>query len=251
MDRPEPVHGVLGLTGGGEFHPGNEPQDELLAASVPAAASAYVVATAAARSRPEMAVRQARTWFRQFGLDLEELAVYTRTQARDAAVVAAAAQAGFFYLAGGDPGLIASLLRGTPVGNAMIAAWRDGAVLAGSSAGAMALCEHVLVRRAFPGHTERRPVPGLTVVPDAAVLPHHDTFGERWFPSARSALPEATLIGIDERTCAVWQEGTWRCLGSGVVTVYASGTSSSRQASGEIAGLPQPTAAHRGDGPTG
>ncbi len=234
--------GALGLIGGDEFHPGNEPQDEILGAAARAGQSAFVVATAAARSRPEMAVRQAQRWFRRFGVDVVELPIYTRTQARNPSLVEAAANATFFYICGGDPGLVASLLRDSPVGTAIVTAWRNGAVLAGSSAGAMALCAHSLVRQSFPGNTERRAVPGLAVVPNSALLPHHDTFGSHWFTSARAALPEAVLIGVDERTCALWRSGTWECLGAGGVTVYAPGIESVRYASGVVAGIPEPSA---------
>jgi cyanophycinase len=233
--------GLLALVGGGEFQPGNEPHDEVLAAAARAQGPAYVVATAAARSHPEAAVRNATAWFRRFGLDVTELRVYTRTGARVLETAAAAAEGAFFYIAGGDPGLVASVLRETPVGDAIIAAWRRGAVLAGSSAGAMTLCEHVLVRQRFPGNAERRPVAGLSVVPRSAVLPHHDTFGSRWFPSARATLPEAVLIGIDERTCALWEAGSWRCLGSGGVTVYQHGELSTRYHSGTLHGIPGPS----------
>ena len=233
--------GLLGLVGGDEFHAGNEPHDALLAAS--ARGPAYVLATAAARSRPDMAVRNAQRWFQRFGLDVIELAVYTRAQARDPALAEIAAGAGFCYLPGGDPGLVATVLRDSPVGNALIAAWRNGAALAGSSAGAMALCSDTLVRQSFPGHTQRRALPGLGVVPGTAVLPHHDTFGAKWYPSAREALPDAVLIGVDERTCALWEAGVWRCLGAGAVTVYSPGGDAVRVESGIVEGIPQPSTA--------
>jgi cyanophycinase len=239
MHMETPGAGLLGLVGGDEFHPGNEPHDARLAAS--AHGPAYVLATAAARSRPELAVRNAQTWFRRFGLDVAELPVYTRTQAHNPALAQAAALAGFCYIPGGDPGLVASVLRDSPVGDAIIAAWRSGAALAGSSAGAMALCADTLVRESFPGHTQRRAVPGLGVVPGAAVLPHHDTFGERWYPSARAALPDAVLIGVDERTCALWDSGVWRCLGAGGVTVYVPGSMDARIGSGALDGIPHPS----------
>jgi cyanophycinase len=233
--------GLLALIGGDEFHPGNEPHDEVLAASARGRGPAYVVATAAGRSHPEAAVRHAAAWFQQFDLDVVELPAYTRAQAHVQATAVAASQAVFIYIAGGDPGLVASVLRATPVGDAVIAAWRNGAVLAGSSAGAMALCEHVLVRQRFPGSPERRPVAGLAVVPNSAVLPHHDTFGKRWFPSARAALPETVLIGIDERTCALWEAGEWRCLGSGGITVYHDGDPKDRYPAGDVvSGIPDP-----------
>ena len=232
--------GLLALVGGDEFHPGNEPHDRLLAAAARDAMPAYVVATAAGRSRPELAVRQATLWFQQFGLQVTELPVYTKAQGRDIAIAEACAHGGFFYIAGGDPGLVAGVLRGSPVGDAIIAAWRNGAPLAGSSAGAMALCAYTLERKTFPGHVERRAVPGLAVVPESALLPHHDTFGHKWLPSARAALPDATLIGIDERTCALWDSGTWQCLGAGTVTVYRHDEAPRRHAAGIIEGLPSP-----------
>lgn len=233
--------GLLALVGGDEFHPGNEPHDEMLAASARGRGPAYVVATAAARSHPEAAVRHAAAWFQRFDLDVVELRAYTRAEAQVLATAATAREAAFIYITGGDPGLVATVLRATPVGEAIIAAWRNGAVLAGSSAGAMSLCEHVLVRQRFPGSAERRPVAGLAVVPNSAVLPHHDTFGRRWFPSARSALPEAVLIGIDERTCALWEAGEWRCLGSGGITVYLGGDARDRYPAGDVvSGIPAP-----------
>ena len=193
------------------------------------------------RSHPEAAARHATAWFRQFDLDVVELRAYTRAEAQAQTTAEAASHAAFIYITGGDPGLVASVLRETPVGDGLIAAWRNGAVLAGSSAGAMALCEHVLVRQRFPGSADRRPVAGLAVVPNAAVLPHHDTFGRRWFPSARAALPEAVLIGIDERTCALWEAGEWRCLGPGGITVYHDSDASVRYRSGDtVSGIPTP-----------
>jgi cyanophycinase len=187
-----------------------------------------------------MAVHQAQSWFHRFGLGLLELAVYTRTQAQDPELAKLAAGAGFCYIAGGDPGLVAKVLRESPVGDAIIAAWRHGAVVAGSSAGAMALCSETLVRQSFPGHTQRRALPGLGVVPHAAVLPHHDTFGQKWYPSARAALPDTVLVGIDERTSALWEAGLWRCLGAGGVTVYVPGAAAVRVETGPIEGIPQP-----------
>jgi cyanophycinase len=233
--------GLLAMVGGDEFHPGNEAHDELLAASARGKGQAYVVATAAARSHPEAAARHAAAWFQRFDLDVVELRAYTRAEAQRQTTAAAASEAAFIYITGGDPGLVASVLRATPVGDALIAAWRNGAVLAGSSAGAMALCEHVLVRQRFPGSTERRPVAGLAVVPSSAVLPHHDTFGARWFPSARAALPETILIGIDERTCALWKAGEWRCVGPGGITVYHGADARDRYRSDDVvSGIPDP-----------
>jgi len=232
--------GALGLVGGDEFHPGNEPHDQRLVAAA-GIGPALVVPTAAARGRPELAVGQAVTWFRQFGLAIEELPVLRRSDAASPELADRARSAGFIYMVGGDPGLLARTLVGSPVGEAMLAAWAAGTVLAGSSAGAMALCAHVLVRDRWPSHSQRRPVPGLGAVADTALLPHFDTFGESWIPSAQSGLAAGTrLLGVDERTCALWDGNRWHALGAGAVTLIA-GTARRRHPAGAvIAELPAP-----------
>ena len=49
------------------------------------------------------------------------------------------------------------------------------------------------------------------------------------------------LLGIDERTAALWEAGSWRALGDGGVTVITCGDRN-HFASGEaIEGLPAPS----------
>ncbi|HEY7755282.1 MAG TPA: Type 1 glutamine amidotransferase-like domain-containing protein [Actinomycetota bacterium] len=202
---------------------------------------AFVLATAAARHRPELAVEHAARWFAGLGLEVEELPATKRSHAtsRDNAERARAGR--FFYLVGGDPGVVPKTLAGTPLWDAVVAAWREGAALAGSSAGAMALGAWTLVRDRMPGDDRRRYLPALGLVPKVAVLPHFETFGHRWVPSA-SERPDAVLVGIDERSAAVWSDGAWRALGAGGVTVIASGERRAFGPGSEIEGLPQPVA---------
>jgi cyanophycinase-like exopeptidase len=122
----------------------------------------------------------------------------------------------------------------------MFEAWRNGAALAGSSAGAMALCSHTLVRAKWPNHVNRRPAAGLGVLAKTAVLPHFDTFGHKWIESAQAAAPELCLLGVDERSAAVWDGAGWLATGPGEVTVI-NGTKVARFASGErVSGLQKP-----------
>jgi len=230
--------GLLALVGGDEVNTGNEEQDRLLAAAA-TRGPAYVVPTAAARGGPAQAVANATRWFGNLGLELEELPVLKRADAGSKELAELARAGGFFYLVGGDPGHVAEVLRGSRVFAAIFDAWLDGAVLAGSSAGAMALCEHSLIRRTWPKSFDRRPTRGLGVVPRAAVLPHFETFGHRWIESARRELPDATLIGIDERSAAVWRDGEWRAMGPGKVTVIKR-SQTEFESGVKITGLPQP-----------
>jgi len=233
------VAGMLALVGGDEFNPGNEEQDRILAAEA-GPGPAFVVPTAAARQDPRASVMHATAWFKQFGLELQELPVLKRADANSKELADLARAGGFFYLVGGDPGLVAQVLRSSRVWSAIFDAWLDGASLAGSSAGAMALCSHSLIRATWPNRFNRRPTEALGVVPDTAVLPHFETFGHRWIESAERELPGTTLLGIDERSAAVWMEGEWRAYGPGSVTVI-KGSKTTLYASGAtISGLRAP-----------
>jgi cyanophycinase len=230
---------VLALVGGDELKAGNEDQDRVLAAAA-GPGPAFVVPTAAARSKPELAVEHATSWFGQLGLELEELPVLKRTDANSKELAERARAGGFFYLVGGDPGLVAEVLRSSRVWSAMFDAWTNGASLAGSSAGAMALCSHTLIRASWPNRANRRPTEALGLVPNTAVLPHFDTFGQRWVESAQRELPGVTLLGIDERSAAVWVEDAWRAAGPGSVSVIRDGTVERFTSGAKIAGLERP-----------
>jgi cyanophycinase len=234
--------GPLALVGGDELHPGNEPQDELLAAAA-GDGPAYMVATAAARHRPELAVAHAREWFARFGLDVAELPVRSRTQARASATTELAAVGRFFYLVGGDPGIVPDVLHDSPVWDAVVEAWRSGAALAGSSAGAMAMGQWTLIRGRYPGDHRRKYRAALGLVPGVAVVPHFATFGKEWVASALEERPsdDVVLLGIDERTAAVWSDGIWRAMGDGEVTVVTIRGERAFGPGQEIGGLPSPS----------
>lgn len=204
--------------------PGNEPQDRVLIRSARALGSdrpAFIIASAAARQGPDRAVATAQAWFAALDLIVEELPVRTRGAAMSPATAETAARGSFFYLCGGDPGLVVKTLIESPVWEAIVAAWRGGAALGGSSAGAMAFGSWTLIRARVPGDARREPRPALDLVRAVAVLPHYATFGHRWRESAGAGLASqhATLLGIDERTAAVHHDGAWRVLGRGAVSV--------------------------------
>jgi cyanophycinase len=263
-DRPGRLApGPLALVGGEEFLPGNEAHDALLvevARRLGGERRAFIVASAAARQGPDRAVETARRWFARLGLDVEELPLRTRAQARNASTARLASRGSLFYLTGGDPGLVVEILAASPAWAAILEAWRAGAALAGSSAGAMALGQWTLIRARMPGDTKRDSRPALGVVPGLGVVPHFSDFGRRWVTSAQEALAgEAAeaggaadaaaqaqppmLLGIDARTAVVWREGEWCVMGSGGATVFdVAGDAAGRTttAGAPIEDVPQP-----------
>ena len=229
--------GPLILVGGAEFMPGNEPHDRLFADAA-VAGPAYVIATAAVRQDPDRAVATARRWFAGLGLEVTELLLRGRRQAADRSIVEAGRAGGGFYLCGGDPGLVVKLLAGTPAWDAIVAAWRTGAALAGSSAGAMALGEWTLIRSGM-SHARRRFEPALGIVPGLAVVPHFEEFGEGWLRSIDAAEREAVLLGLDIRTAAVWRPRLgWVAEGAGRVIVIDDDGRIERRAGESLANLP-------------
>ena len=225
-----PTPGPLALGGGDEFHPGNEPHDRLLVEAA-AGGRAFVLATAAAGQRPDLAVRHAIEGVGDLGRAVEELPATSRDLADSPEVADLAAQGSFFYLVGGEPSLVPAALAGTRVWRRVVERWRAGAALAGSSAGGMALCEWVLL----PGGRGREWSPGLGPVPGCAVVPHFDTFGADWPAQVLDDAPEeARLLAIDERTAVVWLDGAWRVTGDGSARVVT------REGESRLESLPEP-----------
>jgi hypothetical protein len=78
-----PPPGPLALVGGDELNPGNEDQDRVLVEAA-GGGPAFVLATAAGRQHPEMAVGHATRWFAGLGLEVEELPATKRSHVTSA-----------------------------------------------------------------------------------------------------------------------------------------------------------------------
>jgi len=206
--------GPLALVGSGEYLPVMAEVERALIAGRP---PRYVqIPTAAAHEGPASLERWVALGIEQagrLGVEAVPVVVRNRTEADDPTLASQLAGAGLVYLSGGSPTLLAKALRGTAVGAAIEAAWREGAALAGCSAGAMALTSWVPSLRR-PG---AEPVQGLGLVPALRVIPHFDRF-ERWMPDVvgrhLARAPEGTeVVGIDEETALVWSDGRWTVQG--------------------------------------
>ncbi len=212
------MSGPLALVGGGEFSEGCTFDAELLAAV--GATEVTLLATGWAYENPQKSVDAARSWFANIDVTVREVPVYTRTDALDADNAAAVASAKFIYLTGVSPMHIKSVLKGTPVYEALIGAWRGGAALVGSGAGADVLCDPMVDTRggAF--------TVGLGLLPGLAVIARSD----EWSPDkVRRTIDLASsgvvLLELPTRTAIIDDigNGGWRVAGAGSVIVHRDG----------------------------
>lgn len=211
------MSGTLALVGGGEWQDGCVFDERLLGEG---GGEVLVLPTAAAFEHPERAVATATSWFGRLGGTATGLMVLSRRDAADPANVDAVRASRFTYLGGGSPLHLRSVLKDTPLWQALVDAWHDGAVLAASSAGAMVLCDPMVDPRggAF--------TVGLGLLAQVAVVPHHDTWSaELGRRTVELAPPDLPVVGIDERTALLRApDGTWSAAGAGAVTVVVGGS---------------------------
>ena len=182
-----------------------------------------IPAAAAPDHNDQRAGQNGVRWFKWLGArQVTLLPVVDAVSANDRSNADVLRGARFIYLLGGFTHYLGQCLVGSLCLQAMAEAYAAGAVVGGSSAGAMVLCEH------YYNPESRRPVKGLNFVPNVCVIPHHDTFGQRWAPDLAKSLPGVTLVGIDEQTGTVddGPRGEWNVYGKGVVTLYQDGKSS-------------------------
>ena len=209
--------GTLALIGGNEWREGCTFDRELLATA--GGTDVLVLPTAAAYEHPERAVASAEQYFDGLGAKARGLDVLSRPDAEDDANAATVRGARFIYLNGGSPLHLRSVLKDSKVWDALLHAFNDGAVVAGSSAGAMVLCDPMVDPRggAF--------TLGLGLVEQLAVIPHHNTWSsEKEHRTLKLAPKSVRIVGIDEQTALIREtDGTWRTAGAGAVSVWVDG----------------------------
>lgn len=225
--------GRIALHGGGEFEAGDEPfLDAIVAAAVVSAAARarsnaddgavriVVVPAAAARESPAASAKQGIAALKRavaragVTARVERALVVDRDKAEDPTLAALVGEADLIHFPGGHPDLIPPMLEGTAVWHSILAALARGTVLAGASAGAMALGEQTWTPMGFR--------PGLGLLPGLIVVPHFAMFEsnlDAW-ATAIAELDAARLgrLGLDERTGVISTDGAtgpWQVVGEG------------------------------------
>ncbi len=215
--------GTFALAGGDEFRPIYDQADRALLAAVPADQQRIVIIpTAAGQQEPDRAVANGVRHFQRLAprATVEGVMVIDAATATKRDLAARIASAGMVYLVGGDPRHLARSLRGSEALAAIAAVAARGGVVAGSSAGAMALGETMR----WDGNSEA----GLGLIPNLLALPHHGNRPQS-LASVRAGLPPALVaLGIPTGTiCLTHAENQaddvpnlWQVVGMHPVTIY-------------------------------
>ncbi len=214
---PSRAVGTLALVGGGEWREGCRDFDaELL--EIAKTDEVIVLPSAAAYEHAERVGERAAAYFEALGAKVRSPLVLRRAEADEPKLAAGVRKARFVYIADGSPLHLRSVLKGSALFEAILAAYQGGAVLAASGAGATLVCDPMVDPRGG-AYTV-----GLGVVTDLAVFPYHGTAADHLRERSIELLPAAaTLVGVDEETALIrGPDGAWRVGGVGKVTVYGS-----------------------------
>ena len=172
----------------------------------------------------------------KMGIEVSTPRVIDRQSANDPEYARVVSEADWIYFSGGHPHVGMRILKGSLVLEAILAAFKRGLLISGSSAGAMILCSHSVVItpemnaeigkiiQRGEGHSDWLiPFPPLEkclgLVKRSMCWPHMNiVFSANW---VRSLLPHGQrFIGIDEQTAVVKDTtGRWHVWGKGSVVV--------------------------------
>ena len=214
--------GALALVGSGEYLPeAQQLEAELLRFGISRGkTNAYIqIPTAAGKEgadRLDFWRERGADQGARIGCEVKYLPVLTREDAFNKQWIAKIKSAGLIYFSGGDPVHLAEVFADTPMWDAIVQSWREGASLAGCSAGAMAFGGKIIgIRRS---HISA----GLNLLPEIEVIPHYDKF-LGWLPDRVTAAivrkdADTALLGIDENTALVLTD-KWRKYGTGNVHI--------------------------------
>ena len=186
---------------------------------------AVVVVLSTASSLGTEAGERYRRIFTELGVGtVRPLHVMTRAQASDETLARMVRDATGIFLTGGNQLRLSSTIGGTRLAEAVLERFRDGAVVAGTSAGASAMSSHMIAfgaSGATPKHRMATIAAGLGVLPGVIVDQHfqqRNRLGRLLSLIAQN--PSLLGLGVDEDTAGVvGPDLVLEVIGRGSITV--------------------------------
>ncbi len=216
------AHGTLLLAGSGEFTDAMIKVDRYLFRDIKNPAIAIIPTAAGQETDWLKWVEYGKIHFKKLGMHAYGVSLRKKSDASKPSVIADIAKANAFYFSGGDPAYVLSVMKKSPAWNTVYRKFQEGAVLAGSSAGAMFMGSWIPsnIRGVLEdGTKEPQWEKALGLVP-YMIWPHYDwgrrTFGDKITRLIEAGQKKSSWLGIDEDTAVIWESGKKpRVMGSG------------------------------------
>jgi cyanophycinase len=194
-------------------------------ASLAGGRDATVAVISTASSLGAEAGERYRNVFADLGIErVRPLHAITRSQANDESAARVVKDATGIFLTGGNQLRLSSTIGGTRLADAILERFRNGAVIAGTSAGASAMSSHMIAfgaSGATPKHRMAQIAAGLGVLPGVIVDQHfqqRNRLGRLLSLIAQN--PSLLGLGVDEDTAGVvGPDHVMEVIGRGSITV--------------------------------
>ena len=197
--------GTIALQGGGPFTANDALDARLLAAA--GADQVVVLPTADAFEHPERLVAAAMTWAERLGVGVEALMVMRRAEALEADAAALVRAARAVYFVGDQPLHLRSVLKNTPLFDALGEVLGNGGLVAAVGGSAAALCDPMVDPRGGAFTLGLGLVSGLALVTEA----------ETWSPERlhrTRALANTPLAVLRSGDALVGGPSAWERMGA-------------------------------------
>lgn len=203
------MNGILALQGGGPFVANDDLDRRLITAA--GATRAIVLPTADAYEHPERLVAAAMHWGERLDIEVEALMVMRRSEAMDKGAVGVLHGARAVYLVGDQPLHLRSVLKATPLWDAITQVLEDGGVVAATGGSAAAMCDPMVDPRGGAFTLGLGLAIGLALVTEA----------ETWSPERLHRtlkLANTPLVELPSGAALVRTDAGWERIGD--VTVH-------------------------------
>jgi cyanophycinase len=215
----------IALFGSGEFTPAVNDIDSYLINNYHPK-SITILPTAAGKEKDYSKwLDMAQKHYSQFPIDVITLPITNKIQANDPKQFSALDKADWIFFSGGDPNYLLEVLKDSKLWDLVIEKYQAGALLAGSSAGAMIMGTYVMSSpiMALIKPTEFNWSPSFGLVP-FTIFPHFDRFKKlstifnRLIKQSPEKISNA-WVGIDEDTALILNDNQRIILGKGKVEI--------------------------------
>lgn len=198
--------GVIALQGGGPFVANDELDRRLLTTA--GAESVVVLPTADAFEHPGELIGTAMRWGERLGVGVEALMVLSRPEALDVGAAAVVRGARAVYLVGDSPMHLRSVLKDTPVFEALRQVVVDGGVVGAAGQSANALCDPMTDPRGGAFTLGLGLVSGVALVTEVESWSH-----DRLARTVKLAAGKMPLVSLATGTAMLRHDAAWEPVG--------------------------------------